>query len=489
MGMRENIKKIINAVTVILFVLTLFTFLILTVHESHAGLEYAIKQQKNAGTLSVNSLETILKQQLFGKDAMAEVSGTTKLLLGKRLSDDKQYFRGQQGMIHLNYGWRDYNRMLYDVDDLSARLLEENVPFLLCQVAERAEYPDGFSHLFSGNSLDYIQPLKTIVQKNEGLYFDYSDYFDVKGVDEHGIFFKTDLHYTTQAEFSVFTAILQKLEQEAGIVFENATEVSSIENYVVEERPFLGNLGRTTGSIYSLGADRFAHYVPKFDTDMAFVNHDGTVQKSGSFEQVVMNGYRGNAEADQYTYWVTDYLQFTNPSYTIVNHQVDNNNILVIADSMAFRTISYLTLACHSVTILDPRYFSNVDYLGLALEQDYDAVICFASVNLSGAIGGYDAEVKSINYATDDMSGEKKVSVMIQNTGTRVWSNHGICVCGLIGSQDVGIKIGFPQNVTVQAGDSYEFVFRESDFPALFEANADVQFVMHDSYWNLYFGK
>ncbi len=486
--MKNNIKKIINIIAVTLFLSVLFAFLILTFQQKHAEIENSIKSQKEAGTLSVNSVDSVLKEQLYGKDTMIEVSGATKLLLGKRLSDDGQYFRGKHGMIHLNYGWRDYNRMLNDLNYLSGYLSHKNTPLLICQVAERAQYPNGFSYLFSGNSLDYILPLKQIAEENGDLYFDYSDYFATIGFDENDIFFKTDLHYTTEAEFAAFVAVMEKLYSEKGMVFKNADCVSSIENYAVEKNIFLGNLGRTTGSLYSFGVDKFAHFVPKFNTNMTLINSNGAVLKSGTFEQVVMNGYRANEETDQYTYWVTDFLQFTNPYYTIVNNLVEENDILVISDSMAFRTISYLSLACHSVTVLDPRYFSNTDYLGMALENDYDAVICFASGNMNQGIGGYAATTESTSYATDTIDASKTVSVVIKNTGTRVWTEQGIYVCALIYDNDYGIRIGLPEGTRVNPGESYKFVFQESDFSVLFDSNYEIRYVMYDSYGNIYFG-
>lgn len=486
--MKNNAKKMIDIVSVIIFALILGAFFTLTFYKNHDEILNSIKQQKNEETLTVNSVDAVLKQQLFGKDEMIEISGATKLLLGKKLSDDSQYFRGQQGMIHLNYGWRDYSRFLDDIDYLSGYLSEKEIPFLLCQIAERAQYPDGFSYLFSGNTLDYIQPLKVIVEENKGLYLDYYDHFSKNGFDEHDIFFKTDVHYKTEAEFSVFVEILKKLESEAGIVFQNMDIVSSFENFTVEKRPFLGNLGRTTGSLYSFGEDEFTHYIPKLDTDMVFINNDGTFVKSGSFEHVVMNHYRDAKTTDKYTYWVTDFLQFTNPYYTFLNNKVSENDILVISDSMAFRTISYLTLACHSVTVLDPRYFSNVDYLGAALKNDYDAVICFSSVNLSNAVGGYNAMVENVTYETDILNGSRSVSVTVRNNGTRVWSDKGVYICGLINEHDYGIKIGVAQDIKVKPGDAYKFVLHESDFPALFDPNVGVRFVMYDSYVNTYFG-
>ena len=82
-------------------------------------------------------------------------------------------------------------------------------------------------------------------------------------------------------------------------------------------------------------------------------------------------------------------MQWPAPHYTIDNHLVSENRILVLGCSLSMRTMAYLTLLCNHVTVLDPRYFADVPYLAEAMENHYDAVILFASTNLHAGLGEF----------------------------------------------------------------------------------------------------
>lgn len=107
----------------------------------------------------------------------------------------------------------------------------------------------------------------------------------------------------------------------------------------------------------------------------------GNVNKEGNWENVLMNGYNKLDRSEDKIYWVTDYLMFGSSGYEIINYNAKNKSILFICDSMCYRTISYLALNFHKITILDPRFFYKTNktndaiYKEVLNKEKYDMVV------------------------------------------------------------------------------------------------------------------
>ena len=110
---------------------------------------------------------------------------------------------------------------------------------------------------------------------------------------------------------------------------------------------------------------------------------NGQWEQTGSFEEVLMNGYDGqlelSGENEIYTYWITNYLKYGYPAYRIENLNSDGPELLVICDSLCYRTLSYLALSCKSITVIDPRFYpggEDNNMVELALkDRTYDAAM------------------------------------------------------------------------------------------------------------------
>lgn len=91
-----------------------------------------------------------------------------------------------------------------------------------------------------------------------------------------------------------------------------------------------------------------------------------------------MNGYDQSSEDETYTYWITNYLRYGAGGYHVENLDSDGPSLLVICDSLCYRTLSYLSLECKNITVIDPRFIpaDGTDYVKKALEDKmYDAAI------------------------------------------------------------------------------------------------------------------
>lgn len=379
----KKIEKIGKLMMCISFLAIIFLIGIKTIISSRHDV-WTMADQGNFGSESFNasSIDTLLKEHLYGKNLMISANGITQKIMSRRLVGNGQFYRGPDDVMHMHYNQKDYVKVIEDVKWLATELKNHSTPFLVCQVAERAAYGDSYSRMVDGEALDYIEPLKSAVQSEEALYLDLSTCLDEGGFTSEDIFFRTDIHYKTRTEFYILQRIIEFLEVQTELRFVDRDRVLMLDSYRVESYPFLGNLANYSVGEYYVGEDEFEYFLPKFDTSLHLENPVGMVVRSGDFESVCMNGYRGLPGQDNRVYRITDYMQWPSPYYRITNDLIQENDILVMGCSMSMRTMAYLSLMCKSVTVLDPRYFGNTDMLGEALESNYDAVIVFPSVNL-----------------------------------------------------------------------------------------------------------
>lgn len=424
-----------------------------------------LKNSKTLDTQTIQQVENTIKENLWDKRQLIDLFGGVEKIAGKHLVGDEQFYKDDEGMMHLSRDSVDYMPLLESVEQLSNQLQQRNIPLLLCQSAERAAYGDRYSKLFDGESLSYIEPLREKM-RNRCVYLDYAETFYNIGLEKTDIFFKSDVHYTTDAEFTALEAIVNTLETDTDLSFSNKNTVLDKSNYKILERPFVGNLAHSSGEIYT-GVDNFQFLYPLFETSMKLDNSTQGCVKEGEFQEVCMNQYIENGYTDKWTYWVTDYLQYPSPYYTIENHMVDQTNLLVICDSMAFRTVSYLSLMCHSITVLDPRSFGSKLYLADALSSNYDAVVVIATSNLQNGIGAssYDslnAEILSTTAPTTvNHTSSYDFEVTVKNTGTQPWSElqqNRLCIWQ--DGTDWGYRLYLPDGVTIEPGDTYTFALQ-----------------------------
>lgn len=377
------IEKLSKLLVCILFLVIVFLIGAKTIISAQSDLQ-TMACQGTFGSESFNtlSIDATLKENLFGKNLLILANGITQKMMARHLVGNGQFYRGPDDVMHLASGHVDHDKIIEDTKWLATELRKSSTPFLVCQIAERAAYGDSFCRMIDGEALDYIEPLKSAAQSNGALYLDLSTCLAEDGFTSQDIFFRTDIHYKTQAEFYILQRIIELLEDQTELSFSNKDKVLMHDGYRVESYPFLGNLANYSVGEYYVGIDDFVYYLPKYGTSLNLENPVGTVVRSGAFENVCMNGYRDLYGDDIKVYRVTDYMQWPSPYYRITNDLVQENDVLVIGCSMCMRTMAYLSLMCKSVTVLDPRYFGGTDVLAQALERNYDAVIVFPSNNL-----------------------------------------------------------------------------------------------------------
>lgn len=430
--------------------------------------------------VDITSVENLLKENLYGKNTFLEFAGATLNLFEKKLVGDGQFYKDSDGVMHLRKESQSDYLLIESTKYLANQLKNRSIPFLVCQTAERSAYGDEYSKYIDGTALAYIEPLKAALDGTDAVYFDYATVFRDNGYSSKDIYFKTDIHYTTSAEFLILQNIIERLELDCGLSFKNKETVLDLNNYSIEQYPFIGNLVASVGQIYA-GVDSFEYLLPNYETSMHLNNPSLSLKKSGTFEQVCMNGYRDIPNPTSRVYRVTDYLQWPSPYYTITNDLVNDNDILVIGCSMCMRTNAYLSLLCHSVTVLDPRSFGSTDYLNQALNNEYSAVIFYPSNNLIYGIGGYSSHVQS--YYIEPQNDTFDLYVDVLNDGTMPWLNNTRMHIW-VGDCDVGLRAFLSPEEIVAPGEKHTFVFNGLD-KTLFTQTLSVQMLNEGQF---YFG-
>lgn len=208
---------------------------------------------------------------------------------------------------------------------------------------------------------------ETDIANASGMPFLWSDFY-----------FKTDIHPTSEAEMWMASLLSQRLSESFGITVQNSQRYATLEGFEVVYHPFLGNFANSVG-IYYAGVDSFNDYLPQEETSFSLTDATTGETVSGSFQDAVMQNMKESSTKDSFNpYWITNYLRYGSPSYTIQNNTIEQGaKLLFVCDSLCYRTISYLSLGCETITVIDPRFFrSETDYLGQAFDGfQYDAVI------------------------------------------------------------------------------------------------------------------
>lgn len=372
--MKKQSKKIYNIIAIVFFLLVILGGFFATAGKSFSSIKSAALEDKLSDL--PNTLETEMKSEFPMLSFFRDLKGGVYSLIGKDVVGDYEYIKDSKGYVRIVSDGYDCSSFLNSTINLKAKLDEKNTPFVYVNL------PDSSSYLLGNTSVEGQLPIELLnaIKANEVDVLDINEKFRNQQDIYEDFFFRTDFHFTTNGELFLAKEISDYLAEQHNVNFCNANIVFSKDEYDISSYPFIGNAVRSIGK-YFTQTDNFEVYHPKFDTSLnVFVPQEG-LYKTGTFDEAVLNGYENNENNTEYTYWVTDFGHFPSEYYTISNNNIENGaNILIICDSTFMRGFSYLSLACESITIFDPRVNGNSVLLGLLLDNNkYDAVIQIGS--------------------------------------------------------------------------------------------------------------
>ncbi len=310
------------------------------------------------------------KQSFMGRNDLIDMYGVILNTLGKEVVGSFEFVKDKNGNMQSIGAAYDYSIFQESMTELRSAV-SEDIPLMfvnLPEAAGREIMPVADYYDFQNSDREEI--CEALVQSG----IEVMNVSDFAAAED--FYFKTDVHPKTASEFLTAREVYNSL-REKGIDLRDGDTVFNMDNYTVVQRDFVGNLSRSSGR-YFAGHDVFELYYPEFETAFELLVYEDNIYKSGTWKDVITNGLY--EQDDIFNYYVTEYLQWPSPIYTIRNNGTESQaNILYIADSMSLRTIAYLSLCAGEITVADTRYSQSLDYvMNLLANNSYDAVVVSA---------------------------------------------------------------------------------------------------------------
>ena len=329
---------------------------------------------------TAQNIELNLKEDFKYRDKLIELYGISLNLFDKNIVGNFEYVKDPDGVMQRFENKADTGNFQLSLLELKEYLNFRNTPLVYINLPDKS-YKFNLAQAvnFTGkNNKELVKFLKV----NNFDIIDVQSKMSDDSITKTDFFFKTDVHLTTRAEFWMSSLLVNHLSNEYGLVFPNKNIVFDLSQYQITPYKFIGNTARSSGEWFS-GYDIFELYLPLFPTEMTLIDKNQKETRAGNFTSVVMNGYENRNNISKFTYWITNYGQYPQPYYRYENNLLpDAPRLLVIADSLFMRGISFLSLASSSLAVVDIRYMKDVNYVEHALNmQDYDAVIICGSSN------------------------------------------------------------------------------------------------------------
>lgn len=380
------IQSIVSVLLVVLIAIMFFINVgrfVLIYNNSTNGIELSQYKQ------TLQQVEGEFQRDIKYKEKFIDLYGYYKRITGQNIVGNFEYIADDDGVLHMinDKTQENVELTIQQIMQLDSLAKQKEIPFVYIQGPNREIASKGKAWNYLNHDNAVMSQIVSCLVANDVDVIDLRELFENSKdatIDLEEIFFHTDLHMQTDAEIWASKQVANYLKNEKNLDLTDLEIIYDLNNYKKETYEFIGNYGRNNGALF-VGTDKFDIYHPKFETDLSFYNNVSGEEKSGTFEDVLLNGQE-NCKYDLYTYWITNYLQFQQPSYTIKNNNcTDGVKILIVTDSIAYRSISHLALAAGETTIVDPRFFNGNNYLLDEINKEkYDLVLVWQATFLDG---------------------------------------------------------------------------------------------------------
>lgn len=373
----------IATVIMVLFVILFFAVTNISNIFNNTKTAFANSENTTMGKV-IKQIEKGYKNDFTFKTEFVDIFNELQYLAGKQIMGGMSYVMDEKGIMHkFETENIEVDHFCSDMDKLKSQLDELEVPLVYVQAANREALIENelinrmvYDDFVADELIEGVKKCGISVLDMREVFSEFDE------VAKQNVFFKSDLHMTTDAEIFQGYVLSDYLESYYGIYFPNKEYLSDMSNYDKETYQFVGSLSRDIGTKNEV-IDKFDLYYPRFDTDISINDNTGGPFFRGRFSEILMHAYEKN-NPDRYTYWITNYLWFGAPYYTITNNICDGPKMLFITDSLGYRSLAYLALTSGEITILDPRFYDGNDYTTKALQGEYDVVIVLQQSRLCG---------------------------------------------------------------------------------------------------------
>ncbi|MCL2112229.1 MAG: hypothetical protein FWH32_08335 [Clostridiales bacterium] len=316
------------------------------------------------------------------EDPPPDFSHLTFVSTDTQFQDDWALVRDARGYMQMVEDGFDSELAAGLMADIADILEQRNIPFVYVLPPPRFDMDD----LPMSQDIDFFgQRHESFVDALKQTDIDVLDVQkELEAAGEPHLYpFKTDLHLETAGEFRTAMLLADKLGS-LGVEIKDRNIAFNEGSYIVEPYAFRGWIPRWSDDPRPIEDDVFEIWLPEFDTRLTLENPSDDIVKQGTFQETVMNGKEKDESLtqDPNTNWVTNYMQWPSPYYTIENHMNEGGaRLLVLLDSYLMRAVAYFSLGVGHITIIDPREEGGVGHLNDAIfSGDYDAVVIAAGV-------------------------------------------------------------------------------------------------------------
>lgn len=350
------------------------------------------KEQDVLGVIEgfTEGIETGLTESFWLKEKYIDLYGLVERLLGRTYIRDVNpslvVVKDNHEQLQFLTFSADYTEEVEKIDKLNKIVQKSNTPLLYVQTP--LKIIEGFTQLPSSVQDWSTENTDKLLQALEDKGVDYLDLRQSiieDGLNLEELFYKTDHHWTTHTAFWAMEQVVEKLENEYGMVLDIEKNYTDISNYKATEYPnsFLGSQGRRVGRFYT-GVDDYTLLTPLFDTNYNVEIHksDSVTSYEGDFEETIIKTNLLDENESVYTNRYAAYFGGDYPEVRIENrNKAAGHKVLIIKDSFALPFSAFLSTMFAETRLLDLRYY-DADKLESYIEEYNPDVVLFVYKSL-----------------------------------------------------------------------------------------------------------
>lgn len=350
------------------------------------------KEQDVLGVIEgfTEGIETGLTESFWLKEKYIDLYGLAERLLGRTYIRDVNpslvVVKDNHEQLQFLTFSADYTEEVEKIDKLNKIVQKSNTPLLYVQTP--LKIIEGFTQLPSSVQDWSTENTDKLLQALEDKGVDYLDLRQSiieDGLNLEELFYKTDHHWTTHTAFWAMEQVVEKLENEYGMVLDIEKNYTDISNYKATEYPnsFLGSQGRRVGRFYA-GVDDYTLLTPLFDTNYNVEIHksDSVTSYEGDFEETIIKTNLLDENESVYTNRYAAYFGGDYPEVRIENrNKAAGHKVLIIKDSFALPFSAFLSTMFAETRLLDLRYY-DADKLESYIEEYNPDVVLFVYKSL-----------------------------------------------------------------------------------------------------------
>lgn len=350
------------------------------------------KEQNVLGVIEgfTEGIETGLTESFWLKEKYIDLYGLVERLLGRTYIRDVNpslvVVKDNHEQLQFLTFSADYTEEVEKIDKLNKIVQKSNTPLLYVQTP--LKIIEGFTQLPSSVQDWSTENTDKLLQALEDKGVDYLDLRQSiieDGLNLEELFYKTDHHWTTHTAFWAMEQVVEKLENEYGMVLDIEKNYTDISNYKATEYPnsFLGSQGRRVGRFYA-GVDDYTLLTPLFDTNYNVEIHksDSVTTYEGDFEETIIKTNLLDENESVYTNRYAAYFGGDYPEVRIENrNKAAGHKVLIIKDSFALPFSAFLSTMFAETRLLDLRYY-DADKLESYIEEYNPDVVLFVYKSL-----------------------------------------------------------------------------------------------------------